>query len=179
MIFVAAPVALFFGGCSFGNLGGPPCQQIVQTADNSQGTFSFMESNMSPGSGTLPGSNGGLTVQASGPSTLAVSGDFVDQAGDCHSFSLSLTLGSSTGSMQLGSGSSACIDELPCSSLTGTLDLSTFSTNCMEQDDCALTIVGNLTTTTAWKGGSFGVNFSLNHADSWESYACNNGQGGE
>jgi hypothetical protein len=174
-IFVAAPVAaVFFGGCNFGT----PCQQVVPTSDSSQGTFSLTE-NGAKGSGVIPGSSSDLTLQSSAPSTVTLTGDFVDDAKNDHSFTLTFTVDSNAGSRQLGQGSSACIDNLPCNSLTGTLSVSSFSTNCMGQEECALIIVGNLDATTAWSGGTFGVKLSLNHVDSWESYACNNGQGGE
>jgi hypothetical protein len=169
-IIIAAPFALLFG-CN----GSTPCQEVASTTDNNQGTFSFTEAGVK-GSGTIPTSENSVSVQASGSSAFELSGDFVDSAGDCHNFDLTITVDSSSGSMQLGSSSTACIDELPCSSLTGTLDVSSFSANCMGQE-CALTLVGKLNATTTWKSGTFGLNLSLDHMDSWESYSCNQGGG--
>ena len=154
------------------------CPEVETTSDTSSGSYTYTTAK---GSGVAPTStsgsipvSGGVSVAAESSSSIAVQGNFYDDANQPHAFTLTVTGGAANSLTQIGSDSQACMDDDVCAPIAGTLGVATYSLSCEGSSGCALNIVGELKAITTWNGATFTVDLELNHSDTVAAVACGN-----
>ncbi len=165
-LLLPALLSLTLAACS------GPCQDIDTVSETTHGTFVYTASNAPIwGSSTTRASLSEPEVSAPVASSILLNGEFGDDHGNWHTFTLTAAGVATETTTMLGEGSQLCFDENPCVPVTGSLGTSVFTTDCRD-GDCALTVQGNLTAAASWSGASLSVDVALGHQDAWQTYTC-------